>query len=1064
MTSYNETTIQQYWNDNLIFVKSNDKKKDKPIFVFYDGPPFATGLPHYGHILAGFIKDTIGRFQTQNGFYVPRIAGWDCHGLPIEYEIEKEHQIRTRQQIEDWGIDNYNNACKNIVMKYSSEWKNIMNRLGRWVDFDNDYKTMDFDFMNSVWWVFSELHKKGLVYPSYKALPYSVACKTPLSNFETQENYKEVYDITIFVKFELENYKYNDNLVNLLVWTSTPWTLPSNLLIAINKNIEYVLAENNNEYYIIAHNLVEKLNEQNKKNKLKIIELILIDNLIGQKYKSLFNCYPINQLYKPELAYTIIHGEFVTDSNGTGLVHIAPSYGDDDYQLCIKTQIILKTDRLFMSIDDDGYFKNLPNLPELNGIFYKNKELDGNNMIIDRLKQTKRLFFQNRPKRSYPYCPRSDTPLMYRIIESWFVNVESIKDRMVELNKTINWFPKFVGQKRFHEWLLDAKDWCIARNRYWGTPLPIWLNINDPSDYIIINSAQELSDLTKENITDLHRDKIDHLLIQKDGKTYKRTTETFDCWFESGSMPYASIGYPYKQNNLIMPAHFIAEGIDQTRGWFYTLLVISTALFNKVPFQNVIVNGHIMVFDSDTKKKVKMSKRLKNYPDPLNIVNEYGSDALRLYLLKSQASRSGSELIFSEEEVKNVVKEVIIKINNSLKFLLEWEYIISLKDLTINLHNIDNYTTNNPLDAYAIKYIGSTVDKIKLYLNSYDISRAIDMIYHFAETLSNQFIKFNRKSLKGKNDNDTWINSISTLHILLEYFAIVSAPLIPFFAEHLFEKLNKTDILSVHLTEYKDFKLPTLNNDQNKMADEMLHILEIISLVNKVRSKNGLNMKTPIKEIIIESTDEIINIIDKYNNFILDELNVLNYITKSFDISNINITIKPNYNIIKQKYINKIEIIESELKNLKNDQKHQLFCGKSINLVDEIDIDSEMCNIIVEPIKIESYYSEYIYANNTNYSVYVNKTIDDDELALGYAKKIASIYQKMRRDAKLHQWNTIRLGYQGDLSYDIENEKLIDVIYTTCGYKPEKMLNINEDQIIFKLELTNNITLYLLNP
>lgn len=1066
MTSYSESKIQQFWNDNNVFNKSIENNKNKQTFVFYDGPPFATGLPHYGHILAGFIKDTIGRFQTQNGFHVPRNAGWDCHGLPIEYEIEKEYKIKTKQQIEDWGIDNYNNACKNIVMKYSSDWKSIMNRLGRWVDFDNDYKTMDFDFMNSVWWVFSELHKKGLVYPSYKVLPYSVACKTPLSNFETQQNYQEVEDITIFVKFETKDYKFNDQLVNLLVWTTTPWTLPSNLLIAINKNIEYVLTEYNNEYFIIAKNLVDKLNKLNKKNELKIIESICIDQLIGQKYNPLFNCYPIDQLNKPTMAYTVVHGDFVTDSDGTGLVHIAPSYGDEDYQLCIKTQIINKMDELFMSIDDDGYFKDLSGLAELNGIYYKNKETNnGNLMIINKLKQNNRLFFQNRCKHNYPFCWRSDTPLMYRAIKSWFVNVESIKDRMVELNKTINWFPKFVGEKRFHDWLSDARDWCIARNRYWGTPLPIWVNINDQTDFIVINSAQELASLTDTEITDLHRDKIDHLIIKKEGQTYRRTTEVFDCWFESGSMPYASIGYPHNKNKLIMPANFIAEGIDQTRGWFYTLLVISTALFDKVPFQNVIVNGLIMTTDPDTKKPVKMSKRLKNYPDPLNIVEEHGSDALRLYLLNSPATR-GDKLVFSEDGVKKIVKDVIITLNNSLSFLLEYKHIISLKEPPMKLYDVNNYETDNPMDTYAIKYIGQIIDKIKLYLNSYDIPRAIDMINQFVEMLSNQFIKFNRQSLKGKNDDKSWLSSISTLNILLEYFAVVSASLMPFFAEHLFTKLNN-NILSVHLTQFEDFKLPTLNENQNKMADEMLHILEIINLVNKIRSKNGLSMKTPLKEIIIESTNEIINIVNKYSSFILDELNVLGYKTKTFEISNIDITVRPNFNVIKQKYSN-IKLIESTIKKLTNEQKRELFCDNTIE-IDNITIDPLMCKVLIEPIKLESFYSEYTYANDTNYSVYLNSIIDDEVLALGYAKKIASTYQKMRRDAKLHQWDKIKLAYQGNLEYDIENEKLINVIYTTCGYKTEKISTINEDQIIFKLNLNNdnentNTTLYLLKP
>ena len=1048
MSSYNESTIQQFWNDNDIFSKSiNDNQTSDNKFVFYDGPPFATGLPHYGHILAGFIKDSIGRFQTQNGKSVPRNAGWDCHGLPIEYEIEKEYNVKTRKQVEEWGIANYNQACKNIVMKYSLEWKTIMNRLGRWVDFDNDYKTMDFDFMNSVWWVFGELNKKGLIYPSYRVMPYSVACKTPLSNFETQQNYQEVEDTTVYVKFKL-----NSSNIYLLVWTTTPWTLPSNLLIAINKNIDYVqLEDENNEYLIMASNLVDKLNNQSKKN-LKIIQKFDPNTLIGQKYVPLFDCYPIEQLDKPENAFTVVHADFVTDLDGTGLVHIAPSYGEDDYQTCINNNLIKKTDELFMSIDEEGYYKDLLNL---NGIFYK----DGNRIIIDKLKTDQKLFFQSRYKHSYPYCWRSDTPLMYRAVKSWFVNVESIKDRMVELNKSINWVPEFVGSNRFHNWLSNAKDWCIARNRYWGTPIPIWINIEDPSDYFIISSAQELEELSGCSLTDIHRDKIDHLIIYKDGKKYQRTSEVFDCWFESGSMPYASIGYPYKNNNsLIIPADFIAEGIDQTRGWFYTLLVISTALFDKAPFENVIVNGLIMATDPITKKTVKMSKRLKNYPDPLNIVNDHGSDALRLYLLNSPASR-GDILAFKEDGVKNVVREIIIPLSNSLKFLLEYKHKISLDYPETILYTDHNhpYRSNNPLDTYAIKYIGKIVDNIKDSLSKYYISDAVNMIYHFVEMLNNQFIKFNRYSLKGKNDYSSWNMSVSTLNILLQYFAVSVASLIPFFSEHIFKNLN--DGLSVHLTKFTDFKLPQLDTEQNKMADEMLHMLEIINLVNRIRSKNGIGMKMPLKEIIIESTEEIIDMVSRYDNFILDELNVLNYKTQTFNISNIEITVKPNYQKIKEKYLDKIKIIESHIKSLTSEQKQQLV--QNVNLIfGDIQIDQTLCIIIIEPIKMESYYSEYIYANGTNYSVYLNSTIDEETKILGYSKMIASKYQKMRKAAGLHPWDKIRLCYNGVLEYNIVNE----VIYSTCGYcTSEVEIDDDNGEIIYKdTDNEFGIKLYLL--
>jgi isoleucyl-tRNA synthetase len=1052
MSSYNESTIQQFWNDFDIFNKSidNNQTSDNK-FVFYDGPPFATGLPHYGHILAGFIKDSIGRFQTQNGKSVPRNAGWDCHGLPIEYEIEKEYNVKTRKQVEEWGIGNYNQACKNIVMKYSTEWKTIMNRLGRWVDFDNDYKTMDFDFMNSVWWVFGELNKKGLIYPSYRVMPYSVACKTPLSNFETQQNYQEVEDTTVYVKFKLDTNRY------LLVWTTTPWTLPSNLLIAINKNINYtILEDENNDYLIMASNLVDKLINQSKKN-LKVIDNIDPITLIGQQYTPLYDCYPDI----PSNAFTVVHADFVTDSDGTGLVHIAPSYGEDDYQTCISNNLIKKTDDLFMSIDEEGYYKDLNiNGLDLNGVFYK----DGNRLIINKLKTDQKLFFQARYKHSYPYCWRSDTPLMYRAVKSWFVNVESIKDRMVELNKSINWVPEFVGTNRFHNWLSNAKDWCIARNRYWGTPIPIWINIDDPSDYFIVSSAielEELSGLVSGSLCDIHRDKIDHLIINKDGKKYQRTSEVFDCWFESGSMPYASIGYPYKnRDSLVIPANFIAEGIDQTRGWFYTLLVISTALFNKAPFENVVVNGLIMATDPVTKKTVKMSKRLKNYPDPLNIVNDHGSDALRLYLLNSPASR-GDILAFKEDGVKNVVREIIIPLLNSLKFLLEYKHKISLDYPETVLYTDHNqpYQTNNPFDTYAIKYIGKIVDNIKDSLSKYYISDAVNLIYHFVEMLNNQFIKFNRYSLKGKNDYNSWNSSISTLNIILQYFAVSVASLIPFFAEHIFKSLN--DGLSVHLTKFTDFKLPQLDAEQDKMADEMLHMLEIINLVNRIRSKNGIGMKMPLKEIIIESTEEIIEMVSRYDNFILDELNVLNYRTQTFNISNIEITVKPNYQNIKERYLDKIKIVETHIKNLTNEQKQQLVQNQSL-IFEDIEINQSLCNIIIEPIKMESFYSEYIYANGTNYSVYLNSTIDEETKILGYSKMIASRYQKMRKAAGLHPWDKIRLGYNGTLEYQIVNE----VIYSTCGYYTSDIVIDDDSKEIIYKDIDNEfgIKLYILNP
>lgn len=1048
-----EEEILEYWNKNDIFKKSiND---DSP-YVFYDGPPFATGLPHYGHILAGFIKDTIGRYQTQNSKSVPRRAGWDTHGLPIEYEIEKIHNIKTKQEIEKWGIDNYNKACRDIVMKYAGEWDTIMSRLGRWVDFKDDYKTMDFDFMNSVWWVFGMLSDKNLVYSSYRVMPYSVACKTPLSNFETQQNYQDIDDTTVYVKFKLLE-KYD---ANLLVWTTTPWTLPSNLVIAINNSIKYSIVDSDG-LYIIASSLLNKTFGLAKK-KYNLISEIDGSELVGLKYEPLFKSYPI----KDDKAFRIIHADYITETDGTGLVHCAPSYGHEDYEACINYGIILRTDELFMSIDDQGYFiKDLKDLEELDGIFYKNheksKDLDGNTIIINKLKKSDKLFLSNRYKHSVPFCWRSDTPLMYRAVKTWFIKVEAIKERMIELNNNINWIPANVGEGRFHNWLCQAKDWCIARNRYWGTPIPIWMNENDPSDYIVINSSFELEklcNLEPNSIKDLHRDKIDDLTFELNGKKYKRIKEIFDCWFESGSMPYASVGYPYKSGSekFKFPADFIAEGIDQTRGWFYTLLVISTALFDTIPFKNVVVNGLILASDGK-----KMSKRLKNYPDPMEVVNKYGSDALRLYLLSSPATK-GDVLKFNESGVQLMVKDIIIPLKNSVKFLLEYMEKFRIDYPNEELYTIDNYKTENPLDAYAIKYIGSLIDTINNNLSNYLLSESVRNILNLVEMLNNQFIKFNRFAIKGKYGLESWKSSLSLLKFIIEYMAINLASLMPYLSEHIYQKFNEN---SVHLTKFKNYKLPTINSQIDYMADEMKHVICVINQVMAIRSKNNLSMKMPLENILIRTSDIVSQCLIKYSSFILDELNILDIKVETFDWLDIEIEIRANYNEIKKIYQNQIETINKIINdiNSNNELKQLLVQGFSVN-IDEFIIESYMLNIIIKPNLIENYVSQYAYENNNNYCVYLNTIITEKLKELSYAKLIGTTFQRMRKLAGLHPWDSINLGYTGNLLYSIE--KLQETIKSVCSHEMNN-LNDKEIEIFYKYdpseikEILNGIILYL---
>ena len=637
-----EKNILNLWKINETFEKSLQKTKKYPIFTFYDGPPFATGLPHYGHILAGTIKDIICRYATMKNNYVPRRAGWDAHGLPIEYEIEKKLGIKTKSQVIDYGIGNYNKECESIVMRCADQWKYTINRIGRWIDFDNDYKTMDTNFMESVWWVFKELWKKDLVYKGFKIMPYSNACNTPLSNFEAKSNYKDIHERSVIVTFPL----VNENNTFFLVWTTTPWTLPSNIALCVNPNIIYVkLFDNiNNKIYILAESLINSI-FKNKKN-YNILEKMKGIELKNIKYIPIFNYFEYLNTFK------ILIDDFVLDDSGTGIVHLAPAFGEDDFRVCIENNLITKDGtNLICPIDPNGSFTS--KVKDFEGL--KVKECDKE--ITDYLKSIGRLFKIINCVHSYPFCWRSDTPLIYKAVSCWFVNVEKIKDKIIENNKKINWIPGYVGEKRFHNWLKDTKDWCISRNRYWGTPLPIWVS-DDMEEIVNIGSIDELSKLSGIKLTNLHRHHLDKITIpSKMGKgKLKRVEEVFDCWFESGSMPYAQSHYPFENKDLFeknFPADFIAEGLDQTRGWFYTLMVLSTALFDKPAFKNVIVNGLVLAEDGK-----KMSKRLKNYPDPLNIVNKYGADALRMYLIDSPVVKAES-LRFKESGVRTIANTVI---------------------------------------------------------------------------------------------------------------------------------------------------------------------------------------------------------------------------------------------------------------------------------------------------------------------------------------------------------------------------------------------------------------------
>ncbi len=659
-----ERDMLAFWKKYDTFQRSIDTRSADNEFVFLDGPPFATGSPHYGHILAGTTKDAVPRYWTMKGYRVNRKFGWDCHGVPVEFQVEKENRIGGKPGIEAMGVGPFNELCRSIVMRCADEWEEVVPRMGRFVDFKNDYKTMDPEFMESVWWVFKELWNKGLIYEGHKVVPYSPKLGSPLSNFEANLNYKDIDDPAVTVKFEvldeLVAKPVSDKKTYFLAWTTTPWTLPSNCGLGFGKNHQYILLEHEGAYYWVAEDAATRYFPED----FEVLDRKQGKDFLNVAYKPLFDFYADTE----EKRFICIHdhGDYVSTEAGTGIVHFAPFYGAEDDELCKEFGI-----NGISAIDENGYFG--PDTPPLEGMYFRadeevegSKESNANTWVMQALKEKDLLFKREQIRHSYPHCWRTDCALMYRGITTWFVKVSAIKERMIELNQEINWTPSHLKDGRFGKLLEGAPDWAISRNRYWGTPLPIWRCQNADCAHIeVIGSREDLKNKAKTEVTDLHKHFVDDMTWQceKCSGEMKRIEEVLDCWFESGSMPYASVHYPFSGKEF-KTADFISENMDQTRGWFYTLHVLGTALLDKPVFKNVTCGGIVLAEDGQ-----KMSKSKKNYPDPNLIFEKYGADAMRFYLMQSPVATKGENLKFSEQEVQEVLKNLILPLKNAYQFL-----------------------------------------------------------------------------------------------------------------------------------------------------------------------------------------------------------------------------------------------------------------------------------------------------------------------------------------------------------------------------------------------------------
>ncbi|PWV14838.1 putative isoleucyl-tRNA synthetase [Trypanosoma cruzi] len=872
-----EEEVLQHWERVDAFRETLKQSKGKKPYNFYDGPPFATGLPHYGHLLAGTIKDIVCRYAHQTGHHVERRFGWDCHGLPIEFEIDKTLGIKSSHDVKAYGIAKYNDTCKNIVMRYSEEWRRTVNRMGRWIDFDNDYKTMYLSYMESVWSVFKELWNKNLVYRGFKVMPFSTGCTTPLSNFEANSNYKDVSDPSVMVTFQTRD----DPNTYLIAWTTTPWTLPSNLALCVHPNLDYVkvLDTKTKRHYIVGELRLGEVFPNKKKGAHKgdepppyvIVTRMKGTELVGTKYEPLF---PYFKSAYGETAFRVISDTYVTTDSGTCVVHQAPGFGEEDYRICISNGI-LKKEEVLCPVDENGVFHS--DVTDFCGRYVKEADSD----ILKHLESRGLVHSKGSVVHSYPFCWRSELPLIYKAVDCWFVNVESLRDRLLAANDKTNWVPEFVKTRRFSNWLADAKDWNLSRNRYWGTPLPIW-HSEDWEEMVCVGSVRELEELSGvTGITDIHRQFVDNITIpsKRPGMPpLRRVEEVFDCWFESGSMPYAQSHYPFENQKDFethrFPADFVAEGLDQTRGWFYTLLVLGVALFDVSPFKNVVVNGLILSEDGK-----KMSKRLKNYPEPNIIIDTYGADALRMYMINSPVVRA-EPLRFREQGVRGIVKDVLLPLFHATKFFIANANYCVLSGGTVSL----DVVSTNEMDRWILASTQTLQQYVRREMERYHLYNVIPGVFRFVVDLSNWYVRMNRRRMKNAVDQEDRSQALSTMLTVLFSVSRILSPIVPFVAEMLYQRIKpllptSEQVDSVH---YLMFPEDDKGKHDELLERAMTRMITIVDLARVLRDRMVISMKRPVRQVIIVHPDQsYLDDVRKVVEYIKDEINTFDVVLSS---------------------------------------------------------------------------------------------------------------------------------------------------------------------------------------
>lgn len=846
-----ERGVLEYWEKEKLFEKSLEQRKDAPLFTFYDGPPYATGKPHYGHILQSAIKDSVLRYKTMQGYNVPRRVGWDCHGLPVETLVEKELGFKSKKDIEEFGIDKFNQKCRETVFRYIDDFTATLKRMGRWADYDNAYATLDRDYMESEWWAFKQLWDKDLVYKAFRSTPYCIRCATPLSNFEVSMAYKDKTDTAVYVKLRVKETAGTDQKLSLLIWTTTPWTLPGNTAVAYStdESVKYVVVKHEGESLVMAKDRVQALLGENVEIKREVSR----EEMVLWRYEPLYPEAAQEIGIDTEKIYRLVPAEHVNVEDGTGLVHMAPAFGEEDAIVGEREGLpVLRT------VDTAGKF-----VPEVKGWGGRNI-FEANSEIVKDLEERGLLLKEEQYTHSYPFCWRCDEPLIYYALDSWFVKVKEVKDRMLEFNADINWIPEHIKKGRFAKGIEMAPDWAVSRNRYWSVPIPVW-ECDGCGERVCAGSLEELKELSGEKeIKDMHRPVVDGYswkCASCEGQM-KRVSEVLDVWFDSACMPYSQWHYPFENKELVeggFPADFIAEAIDQTRAWFYVLHVVATALKDSPAYKNVIASGLIFAEDGQ-----KLSKKLKNYPEPEPTIAKYGADALRLYLLASTSL--GEPYRFSEKELQQLQRNVLMTLWNVYSFFVRYA----------NTHgwnpepDAQSENGRNLLDRWIVARLAVLERDVIGYADGYRIDQAARSFVLFVDDLSNWYVRRSRNRFQRPDGDAEEAVAFGTLYEVLLRTCKLLAPFAPFMAEEMYRNLTGRD--SVHLEKLPASEEVAVKPEEEEALQKMRQVREVVAEGLALRSKTGLKIRQPLTELVVMS--DINELSDEYLAIIREEVNV----------------------------------------------------------------------------------------------------------------------------------------------------------------------------------------------